>query len=430
MIRTDNYIKTLSDKGLVDDAITLDNGYDIQYKGNIVSVRLNDKGGALIFNQKKNSIMEIQSGRLDEVLHHYIVQSLFGMQTREGIKGNKYDNVFFVPTKVIGNSVIFEDPAGRKFTVKGSSPKAVLSYYDEARTVNADDCMVLLDGFSAYSIHDRENIKSCAETEVELTLLKSSANIDDYAVAPRSEYINDVGQTIVGNFCCSSADKVNQMTFEEDEKKIFAFSSVAKRNISSSTIRTKNPYAIKAKEVFSSAATRKVVSKYADSKYPYGLCLSAMEQMIAYEAPAILLSAKLDTRLEYRNLYKQYLKNATDVRFELDTNKSILSTVSQEGVSAAKFRMVPDLSEIRNSLKKEGYMLSELESGLDFHIEDPAVACIVSNCSDFVPVSEEPVNSANRVGKVIGSECKGILADYGINDQKGVFSSLIQIIVN
>ena len=56
MIRTDNYIRALSDKGLVDDAMLLENGYDIQYKGNIVSVRLNDKGGAVIFNKKKNNL--------------------------------------------------------------------------------------------------------------------------------------------------------------------------------------------------------------------------------------------------------------------------------------------------------------------------------------------------------------------------------------
>ena len=430
MIRTNNFIKTLSDKGLVDDAITLENGYDIQYKGNIVSVRLNDKGGALIYNQKKNTIMEVQSGRLDEVLHRYIAQSLFGMQTKEGLKGNKYDNLFFVPTKVIGNSVILEDPEGRKFTVKGSSPKAVLSYYEDARMVNADDAMILLDGFSAYSIHDRENIKSCVENEVELTLLKSSANIDDYAVAPRSEFINDVGTTVVGVFCCSSADKVNQINFEEDEKKIFAFNSAAKRNISSSTVRTKNPYAVKGKQIFNSVSGRKAVVNYCDSKYPDGLCVSAMEQMLAYETPAILSSAKMNDSVEYKTLYGKYLKNATSVQFRLDTNKSILSSVCDEGKSVAKFRMVPDLTGIRNSLKKEGYMLTELENGLDFYIEDPAIACIVSNCTEFVPVSEDAVNPVNKAGKIIGSECKKTLAEYGINDQKGVFSSITQIIVN
>ena len=254
MIRTDNYIKTLSDKGLVDDAITLENGYDIQYKGNIVSVRLNDKGGALIYNQKKNNVMEIQSGRLDEVLHRYIVQSLFGIQSKKGIKDSQFDNVFFVPTKVIGNSVILEDPTGRKWSVKNSTPKAVLSYYEDARMVNADDAMILLDGFSAYSIHDREPVKSCIDNDVELTLLKSSANIDDYAVAPRSECINDIGKTVVGVFCCSSSDKVNLINFEEDSNKVFAFNSPAKRNITSGTIRTKNPYAMKGKEVLKSAA--------------------------------------------------------------------------------------------------------------------------------------------------------------------------------
>ncbi len=429
MIRTDNYVKTLADKGLVDDAIILENGYDIQYKGNIVSVRLNDKCGALIYNQKKNNIMEIQSGRLDEVLHRYIAQSLFGIQSKEGIKSSKYDNVFFVPTKVIGNSLILEDPVGRKWTVKGSAPKAVLSYYEDARMVNADDAMVLLDGFSAYNIHDREPLKSCVENEVEFTLLKSSSNIDDYAVSPRSECINDVGKTLVGVFCCSSADKVNQINFEEDSNKIFAFNALARRNITSSTMRTKNPYAIKGKEVFNSAVGKKAISNYVDSKYPDGLCLSAMEQVIAYETPAIILSAKMNERLEYKTTFQKYLKNASDVNFRMDSNKSILAELCNS-TSVAKFRMVPDLSEIRNSLKKEGYLLSELENGLSFHIEDPAIACIVSNCCEFVPVSEDPVNMTNKVGKVIGSECKKILADYGINDQKGVFNSLTQVIVN
>ena len=429
MIRTDNYIKTLSDKGLVDDAITLENGYDIQYKGNIVSVRLNDKGGALIYNQKKNDIMEIQSGRLDEVLHRYIVQSLFGTQSKTGVKDNRYENVFFVPTKVIGNSVILEDPAGRKWTVKGSSPKAVLSYYEDARMVNADNAMVLLDGFCAYNLHDKEEIKSCTDIEVELTLLKSSANIDDYAVAPRSEYINDVGKTLVGAFCCSSADKVNQINFEEDSNKIFAFNSPARRNITSSTMRTKNPYALKAKQIFNSVTGKRVIGNYVDVKYPDGLCLSAMEQVLAYEAPAIILSGKMNNIMDYRGSFQKYLKNATDVEFTLDTNKSILCSLSNPE-SVAKFRMVPELSEIRNSLKKEGYLLSELENGLSFHIEDPAVACIVSNCKEFVPVAEDAINKTNKIGKVIGSECKKLLADYRINDQHGVFNSITQVIVN
>lgn len=430
MIRTDNYIKTLADTGLVDDAITLDNGYDIQYKGNIVSVRLNEKGGALIYNQKKNTIMEIQSGRLDEVLHRYIIQSLFGTQSKTGIKDKKYDNAFFIPTKVIGNSVILEDPCGRKWTVKDSTPKAVLSYYEEARTVNADDVMILLSGFSAYSIHDREPVKSCVENEVELTLLKSAANIYDYAVAPRSEYINDVGQTIVGNFCCSAADKVNMMVFEEDSNKIFAFNTPARKNISSGTMRSKNPYVIKAQQILNSAMSRKAVSNYVDTKYPDGLCLSAMEQVLAYETPAILSAGKIVERLEYRNLFGKYLKSATDVQFVLDTNKSLLICACNEGKSVVKFRAIPDLSEIRNSLKKEGYLLSELESGLEFHIEDPAINCIVSNCKEFVPVAEEPMNKTNKITKVIGSSCKKLLADYGINDQKGVFSSITQVIVN
>ena len=53
MIKTESFIKSMVEKGIVDDALTLENGYDVQYKGNIVSVRLNNKGGAMIFNKKR-----------------------------------------------------------------------------------------------------------------------------------------------------------------------------------------------------------------------------------------------------------------------------------------------------------------------------------------------------------------------------------------
>lgn len=431
MIRTENYIKTLADKGLVDDAVIVENGYDIQYRGNIVSVRLNDKGGALIYNQKKNVVTEIQSGRLDEVLHRYIIQSLFGLQSRTGIRNNLYKDVFLVPTKVISNALIFEDPCGRKFSVKGSSPQAVLSYYDEACTVNADDALILLNNFDVHSIRDPENITSNVDREVEMTLLKSDVNLDDYSVSPRSECINNVGQTIVGNFCCSSADKINMMNFEYDQAHLFGFGAAPKKNITSSTIRTKNPYAAKAKAIASSAKIKKLVLNHVNDKYPYGLCVSAMEQMLAYEVPAILSSNRIEIGdLEYKGEYAKALKNATSIQFRMDSNKSILSAICCEGKSVAKFRAVPDVAEIRNGLKREGYLLSELENGLEFGIDNPAVNCIISNCKNYVPVSEKPMNMVNTVNKLVGSDCKKVLAEYGINDVKGVFSSITQIVVN
>ena len=431
MIRTDNFVKTLSDKGLVDDVITLTNGYDIQYKGNIVSVRLNGNGGALIYNQKKNGMVEVTSGRLDEVLHRYIMQSLFGTQTKRGMHDMDCDNVFFVPTKVIKNCVIFEDGCGRNYTVTDSTPQAILSFYKEACSVNADAVMVLLNGFTVYDSNVRDNaIKSSVEsTEVEVQLLKCSVNIDDYAVSPRSSEINDVGQTVVGNFLCSSADKINQITFEEDEKNVFMYNSIAKRGITSSTIRTKNPLAVKAKAVIKSAADKKTVMNYVNEKYPNGLCLNAMEHVLAYETSAIFQNAKT---IDYgKMLINKYLKNADSVAFRLDSNKSIVSAISEDGKSVAKFRAVPNISSMRDVLKKNGYLITELESGLDFNITDPAVAAIFSNCTDFVPVTEKVLNTPNSVKKIIGSDCQRILNDeYNIRDEKGVFNSFVRVIIN
>lgn len=425
MIRTDNFIKALSNKGLVDDAMLVENGYDIQYKGNIISVRLNDKGGALIFNQKKNNVFEVQSGRLDEVLHKYIIQSLFGTQTKPGIREMNCKDVFLVPTKVIQSSVIFEDSVGRKFNVEGTSPDAILSYYKEACDVNADDCMILLNGFKPY--HHSEKITSSVETpDVELQLLKSGVNPDDFAVAPRSECINDVGQTVVGNFLCSAADKWNVMTFEEDMAKTFSFGSSPKR-ITSSTVRSKNPMTMKAKAALMSK--RSVVSSYIDRKFPNGLCVSALENVMAFETPDLYKQAGVKDTLNYQAVFSKYLRDCDSVQFRLDSNKSILCAVSKDGKSVAKFRAVPVLSEMHDRLRSEGYILSELESGLEFNRKDTTVNVIVSNCKEFVPVVENTMNKPNSITKVMGSECKSILSSYGIDDRKGVFSSFYQVTI-
>lgn len=428
MIRTDNFVHALLDKGLVDDAMFLENGYDVQYKGNIVSVRLNDKGSAVIFNQKKNSLFEVSSGRLDEVLHKYIFQSLFGLQTKPGVQDMDCKNVAFVPTKVIQNAVVFEDNVGRKFTVTGNSPKAVLSYYKEALNVNADDCMVLLSNFIPYS-HIRNVVTSNAETpDVELQVLKCSVNAEDYAVSPRVDSINSVGQTIVGNFLCSSADKWSLMSFEESQDKALTFNSLSRKKVTSGTVRSRNPIVNKAREMFRS--NTQIVSKYIDRKYPEGLSVSALQNVLAYEAPAICSEAKMENKLDYKFLFNSIIKDADKVRFRLDSNKSILCAVEKNGVSASKFRAVPVLSEMKNPLTANGYLLTELESGLEFDVKDTAAGVIVSACKDFVPVVENAVNKPNSVTRVIGSDCKQALMSYGINDTKGVFSSFYRVVIN
>ncbi len=425
MIRTNNFVKALSDKGLVDDAMLVENGYDIQYKGNIVSVRLNERGGALIYNHKKNNLFEVQSGRLDEVLHKYIIQSLFGTQSKIGLKGMECKNTFFVPTKVIQSSVIFEDSVGRKFVMEGNSPEAVLSYFNQACNVNADDCMLLLNNFKVYN-HER-NIKSSVETpDVEVQLLKSSVNPEDYSVSPKAECINDVGQTIVGNFLCSAADKWNYMTFEEDTSKMFSFGSASKR-ITSSAIRSKNPLTMKAKEALTS--NRKAVQSYIDRKFPNGLCVSALENVLAYETPELYKEAGITDNMNYGVIFNNYLKDCDSVQFRMDSAKSILCAVCKENKSVAKFRAVPVLSEMKQPLQHEGYLLSELESGLEFGRKETAIKAIVSNLKDFVPVVENTLNKPNSIAKITGNDCREILQSYGINDAKGVFNTITQVVL-
>lgn len=430
MIKTGNYIKSLLDHGLVDDAVGVEGGWDIQYKNNILSVRLDNKGGALLYNQKRGNVVEVKSGRLDDVLHRYIVQSLFGLQTKEGTRGTMCKDAFFVPTKVVKNSLVLEDPEGRKFTVSGASPRALLNYYNEAAAVNADDCMLLLSGFSTFDRAADANVSEAVDGDVEMRLLKCSCDIDEYSVCAKSGEINDVGQTIVGNFLCSSADKVAQITFEEDCRKAFSSATTSRRGITSSAARVKNPLAAKAQEILSSAAAKKAVGEYLDAKYPDGLCVSSIEQVMAYEAPSLIKAAAVEGEVPYKGLFAQYLKDADQVSFRLDSNKSILCSLAVAGKSAAKFRAVPDLGIMKSALQRHGYLLSELSDGVEFSASDGAVSAIVNSCESFAPVCEKMSGRANIVSKVVGAEAGKVLSSYGINDEKGVFNQIVSIEVN
>jgi len=429
MIKTNSFIRAALAKGLVDDILELDNGWNIQYRGNIVSVRLNGKGGAVIYNKRKGDVVEIKSAHLDNVLHHYIFQSLFGTQTKTGTRDIEFKDVFFVPTKVVKNSVVFEDAVGRKFTVKGSNPKAVLNFYNQAADVNADDCIILLSGFESY-FRPEEAPQYQKDDEIELQLLKCSVDVDDYSVVPRSALINDVGQTIVGNFLCSAADKVSQIAFEEDERKVFSSNGVARRNINSSSARIRNPLATKAQVLLSSRGSQKAVEDYINEKYPNGLTVSALEQVMAYEAPALIKSAKVEGKVDYKELFSNYLRNCDTVSFRMDTNKSILCSVNTTGKSTAKFRAIPDVGAIKNALQKEGYLLSELQDGLEFVSTKNAVSAIVNSCKEYTPVVEDMLNLPNFVQKITGNEVTEVLSSYGVDDKKGVFSSLMRISVN
>lgn len=429
MIKTDNFVRALLARGLVDDAVEIENGYDIQHKGNILSVRLDGKGGALLYNKNRGDVVEVKSGHLDDVLHRYIVQSLFGLQSKTGSRDVEYKDVFFVPTKVVRNSVIFEDSVGRKFTVSGSNPKAVLSFYNEAVDVNADDCMILLSNFEQY-FRPEEAPKYQKDNEIELQMLKCSLDIDDYAVFPKAECMNDVGQTVVGNFLVSSADKVSQMTFEEDVRKAFASSAVSKRNVNSEAARIHNPLAQEARKILSSASARKTVVEYLDSRYPSGLCVSSLEQVMAYEAPSLIKASKSDGKMNYKKLFSDYLRNSETISFRLDSNKSVLCSLNVPGKSIAKFRAIPDVGAIKSALQKEGYLLSEMSDGLEFASTSNAVALLVNSMKEFTPVSEKMLNKANVVSKLSGKEATEVLSSYGIEDKNGVFVGIVRISVN
>lgn len=430
MIKTNTFVRSLLDKGLVDDVAFLENGYDIQVQGRLTSVRLNGKGGALIYNHKNNDLLEIESGRLDDVLHRYIIRSAFGTQNETGVHGIHCKDTFLVPTKIINNSVIFTDTLKRNFVVSGTTAEAALSFFKDACTVNADDCMIMLNGFTPYSVAARKAVKSSVESdEVELQLLRCSVNVDDYAVTPKSELINNVGQTVVGGFLCSSADKLNYMTFEDDEAKLFMFNSKSRKSVNSSTVRSKNPLASRAQIALNTIEAKKIVNNYLNAKYPEGLSIRAVESALAYEAPSMFKAADIHEPLQYTNVFNHYRKNADTVALRLDSNKSLFIGLSNS-TTASKFRAVPDVEAIKNALYRNGYSLTELESGLTFGAKEDVVTSIVNSCTNYVPVVEKVMNKVNTVTKVLGNACKPVLAGYGIDDKNHAFTKIAKVVIN
>lgn len=428
MIKTNAFVKSLLEKELVDDVAFLANGYDIQVDGKIVSVRVNEKGRAIIWNHNSSSITEVDSGRLDDVLHKFIIASCFGFQSKEGVHSIKCSNTFFVPVKLIKNNVVFADTLGREFVVSNTTKDAILSFFNEAAQVNADDCILMLDGFQKYDRHITSAKESVDENEVNVNLLKCSVSIDDYAVSPISSSINDVGKTVVGNFICSSSDKLNYMTFEDDLKNIGFGKS--RSNVTSSTIRSDNVFVKRAKVALNSSKGIKSVKEYLNAKYPAGLSVRAVESAMAYEAPSIFKHAGITDALSYKNLFNNYRVKADCITFRLDSNMAICSSIEKSGESIQTFRAVPDVEVIANALHREGYTLDELESGLTFEARSDIATSITNAMKNIVPLAEKVINSPNVVTKLVGSSVKDELKTFGISDDTGAFMCMNKVIIN
>jgi hypothetical protein len=61
--------------------------------------------------------------------------------------------------------------------------------------------------------------------------------------------------------------------------------------------------------------------------------------------------------------------------------------------------------------------------------KETAIKAIVNNLKDFVPVVENTLNKANTITKITGNDCRAILQSYGLNDSKGVFNTITQVIL-
>lgn len=428
MIKTDSFVRSLMNKGFVDDVAFLTNGYDIQYNDVILSVRNNGVGGALIFNSKEEGVTEVVSGRLDDVLHRYIMQSLFGLQTGKGSDGKIYSNVFFKPGEVFGNCSVFIDPANRKWLLQGVSAKAAKAIYEEAMKVNADDAMILYDNFNVYDDKLVNSVDKIAESvDVELTLLRCSVDLNEYSVLPRSEYVNEVGRNLVNNFVCSSSDKIMLQNFEDKIAQITSCNGTAPQI----DLELKPEL----KSILSLTSSKKdEVQGWISKKYGT-LGLKSMKEALVVNAEEILSSLNIDDKVDFSKMFSSYMNKAENIQFVLKNNRMVEITVEKPGIFSATFKAVPDVPQMKDILSSHGTFLNEVESGLTLNLTDnmdfestKLCSDMIKCCLDITPVTEEPF-LGNSTVECIARDFDTILSSYGIEDTLGVIKYVDRITV-
>ena len=428
MVRTDAFVRSMMNKGFVDDVAFLTNGYDIQYGNALLSVRSNGAGGALLFNSKDEGVTEVVSGNLDGILHRYIVQSLFGLQNGKGLDNRIYSNVFLRPTEAFSDSMVFTDSENRKWLLQGVSPKAGRALYESAMNVNADDSLLMLDNFVVYDESLVNSVRRGADTpEAELVLLKCSLDLDEYEVLPRSECVSSVGRNIVGNFVCSSRDKVMLQNFEDRLAEITSCKG-EKPSVDMSEMKGE------LKQMLTLTSSRKDdVDKYITSKYGK-MSLRAMKEALTYDT-SILSSLGSDDKVDYIDVFSSYMKKADTVQFLLKDNRTVEITAETPGIFSATFRAVPNVSQMRDVVGASGMFLTELESGLNLDLSDEMnlenrklCSDLVKSCVDFEPASEDGF-LGNSTVECITDHMEEVLSSYGIVDNLGTIKYVDRITV-
>lgn len=411
MKKTNYMLLNMLEKGFADNVEFLENGYDILANGKEINVRLDGKGGALIRNEKK--LTEVKSARLDDVLTKFILKSAYGH------KGS------FFKKEQIKNGAILTDPRGKKWVINAKVAMEYINLFDQE---DCDEALVGLPILNAYSPRTMKNIETVDE-EVEMIQLKSALDPSEYAFMPKADMIENVGQTVVGSSLCSSADKFAIQSFNEKLDGVFCDKEIKHNNGIVNSLRTHNAMAERTSSAIESAHKQKELKNYFDKKYPEGLSRGALTNALAFEAPSIFNACGINEKLAYNDTFNKMVKRADAVTFRLDNSRDMFVQLDKAGVFSARFRAIPNVEGIKNALTREGYMVSDIQSGLTVTLDEDIAPSIIANCANFKPVTEDRVLKSSNVETVKGVIVTKALKKYGINDETRVFNSMTKVVI-
>lgn len=189
---TEIFLENALCKGIIDSLDVLDNGYKVSKGDKFVNVVVGIDS-ALI--REGATLVEVNSARLDNVLHHFILNALTGG------KGGRY----FVASSFEGKTV-FTDPYGERWILSDCSPEAAKLYFMQFVNNSAEDALIASSKLVPFKGKVGSDFSPTGDVDNEVDLMASDCNPDDYAVGPSASLTNSIGKTVVGSFVVSSAD--------------------------------------------------------------------------------------------------------------------------------------------------------------------------------------------------------------------------------
>lgn len=389
LTNTEVFLESALVKGVIDSFDIVENGYNVA-KGDKSLNIIVGVDSALI--RDDNKLVEVKSSKLDNVLHRYIMSSLFG----------KKANDYFVMSSLNGD-VVFTDINSKKWILNGAAPQSARAYFLQFVNNQAQDALIA----SSHLVEYKRGLNSSkvGDMETDIQLLVSDCNPDAYAVNPSPSLINSVGKTVVGNFVVSSADKKIVEEFNEEE--ISSDYDPDHINI--------DEYA----EEFESEDDRNWRKGTSDEQLARRRKWEARNKRNVAES-----SAKISTKDSLSKLQS----SADTVTVQLDNSQKLRISVGKDGIFSARFKVTPNVKVIEKALLNSGYAFCDIQNEMTLKADDPIVSSIINSAFEIEGVDEK-ATLKREVSKLSGNSVTSALRDYGIDDSMKVFSSIKRIVI-